>query len=318
MKRFMGFVVIIGLCCPVLFGCDNLKNNFSKNGSKPVEAEPQVKGTVIAKVGSIPITLEELDKEVELFNTRIEIEFSNYPQEERDKAKIQGREKKIEYLKNVMVRDRVFYQSALDKGLDRKEEISEAVRKSKMAILAQALEQDLIKDIVVAPADVEKAYTELKDQLKKPELRKVREIVVKSEPEARRMLSDLLVNNTDFSASARSNSIAATKENDGLVKSPKGEDYIAPNDRGKGYEDFVDIAFRLKKGDLSNIFQGPEGYYIIKVEAIKASEQVPLSEIEGKLKEILLVDKRSKALDEFYNTVTDTKIKIDLREGEIK
>lgn len=316
MKRLHVLILVIFISTLFLFGCDKIKNMFGSS-PKPVKVEPvAIKGTVIAKIGSQVVTLEELNKEVENYNTSIDL--SRMSDEEKRNAKIDSREKKVEYFNNALVEQKVFYQAALDRRIDTRDDIVELLSKDKMMLLAQEMQREVIKDVDVTDPEIEEAYNGLKEQLKEPETRKVREIVTRTEDEAKRILSQLLTDG-DFTAIAKNNSIGSTQANEGLVKTPKNEEYVSRGVRGPAFAAFDEVVFspQLQKGSLSHIFKGPEGFYIIKIEGIKEGQQVPLNKVRDNLKEILLAKKRKDALDKFSADVRK-KIQFEIKESEIK
>src|SRR3989338_7261016 len=91
-----------------LIGCENI---FPPKKPKSLPNTPvpaaEVKGTVIARVNNQPITLEDLNSEIETFNS--------YVPQDRPEEKIDTRDKKIAYLKNEMIRRVLFAQAALDR-----------------------------------------------------------------------------------------------------------------------------------------------------------------------------------------------------------
>ena len=301
----------------ILAGCDKLNFlNFLNPKKPPKEPTTQltVKGPVIAKVNNLPITLEDLNREIEVYNASIDLR-QDISDEAKKSLKMDTREKKIGYLKDEMVRRMVFYQAALDRGLERKEDTINLLERSKIAILASEMQNEIIKNIAVSSAEVEEAYKAIKDQLKEPETRRVREIVTKTEEDARQILVDLYQQGTDFASVARARSIAESAKSGGdLGNLQKGK-------RGEKFFVFDEAAFSpaLQQGSISSIFKGPEGYYIVKVEEIKAGKQLAMSEVWDELKYRLLINKQQQELDKFYSQLShDPKIKIEIYEGEVK
>ena len=99
-------VMIIAAC--VIAGCENMP--FLKPAAKKSQApKPPVGAVIVARVGDFYITAEDLDREVENYNALVTQQ--NMPQN-----KIDTREKKIDYLRNELVRKYMLYQDALDKA----------------------------------------------------------------------------------------------------------------------------------------------------------------------------------------------------------
>lgn len=308
MKRFL-FLLIFSV---LLFGCDKI--NFFQPKKKPAAPQAQViavKGTIIAKVNNIPITLEELNREIDIYNASLDLR-QDLTAEQKKSAKIDTRDKKIDYLKSVLIRQAVFYQAALDRALDQKEEIKDILNRYKIAILAQEMQNEVVKNLDVSSAEIEDAYKNNKNLFREPESRRVREIVAKTEDEAKQILIELL-QGADFAALARNRSIGES------AKSAGDLGYIKRGERGEKFLNFDDIIFSpaLAQGAISSVFKGPDGYYIVKIEDVKEGKQVTLSEAWDTLKALLLARKQQEELDNFYSQLSRN-IKIESYEGEIK
>lgn len=307
LKRNIFFSMLL-VASFVLLGCDNL--NFLNKPKKEAPAAVVV-GTVIAKVANMPATLEMLNREIDAYNASVDL--TNLSSEEKKKAKIDTREKKIEYLKNILLRRMVFYQAALDRGIDRREDIKEVLERNKTTILAQEMENEIIKNINVSMAEVDEAYKNVKDQLKEPDVRKIREIVMRTESEAKQALLEIL-QGADFATVARDRSIAESAKNGGDLG------FIRKGQRGERFITFDDITFSpaLQLGAVSSVFKGPDGFYVIKIESVKEGKQPTLSEVQDRLKELLILRKSQEQLDKFYSQVAGSNIKVEIYESEVK
>lgn len=296
----------------LLVGCEKL--DFLKPKKAATKAQPAVvtvKGTVIAKVNNLPITLEELNRYIDIYNVSFELR-QDLSSEQKKAGKIDTREKKIDYLKTLLIRQAVFYQAALDRGLDRKEEIMDILERYKMAMLAQEMQNEIVKNLDVNSAEIEEAYNNNKDLFREPEARRIREIVTKTEEEARQVLIELL-QGTDFSAAAKNRSIVESGKNAGDLG------FIKKGQRGEQFGNFDEVAFSpaLQQGTISSIFKGSEGFYIIKIEAIKEGRQVSLLDAWDTIKTLLLARKQQEELDRVYSQLSRD-AKIEIYEGEIK
>lgn len=296
-------VVLLFVVCGLLFvgaGCEKI--NFFKP-QKIVKEEPKppvVKGTIIAKINHFSITLEELNQEIEAYNTMVE---------DRPEAKITTRDRKIDYLKNEMVRRAFLYQEALNRGLDRKEEVVQALEKTKQDLLVVELVRQEAEKIEVTSKEIEDYYNTYKEQLKEPEERRMREIVVSTEQEAKDILIQLL-QGVDFATLARERSKSASAKDGGdlgLIQ------------RGKKFSQFDSVAFSdtLEVGKISNIFKGPEGYYILKLEAKSGGKQKSLSDMWDDIKRGLTFLKQQQKIEDLIGKLS-REAKLEFYEGEIK
>jgi len=297
-------VISVFILLFVVSGCDKITSQMPKKSAAKaakVQATPVVKGTVIAKVNNIPLVLEDLNQEIEAFNAMVPAD--------KPGAKITTREKKLDYLKNEMVRRVLLYQQALDKGLDRKEEVIRALDKTKQDLLVVELVREEAGKVDVTSAEVEDYYNKFKDQLKEPEQRQVREIVVANEAEAKDILIELLKGG-DFANLAKQRSKASSAANGGdlglLSKGVKSAQF-----------DAVVFSDSLDSGQYSNIFKGPDGYYIIKLEAKTGGKQRSLSEMWDDIKRGLQFLKQQQRIEELISKLSQD-AKIEVYEGEVK
>ncbi len=290
----------------LLAGCDKIfpaKKKAQENKPAVVKTSSpvEVKGTVIAKVNNQPIILEDLNSEIESYNKEVPADQPN--------EKIDTRDKKIAYLKNEMVRRVILAQAAQDKGLDRKEDVIKALDNFKQSILVAELIRQETESVDVSSKEIEDYYNASKDQLKEPEERQIREIVVASESEAKDILIELL-KGSDFAGLAQSRSTAASREKGGDlgyikkgVKSPK----------------FDDVAFSstLEAGKISNYFKAAEGYYILKLEAKREGKVKSLSELWDDIKTGLTFLKKQQKIEELISKLSSS-AKIEVIESAIK
>jgi len=297
-------IVLISFCF-IFFGflgCDKLNALISKKPAAKKEYPMMaVKGTVIAKVNNISLTLEDMNQEIDAFNATGPVD--------RPELKITTREQKINYLKNEMVRRALLYQQAVDNGLERNEEVLRALDKTKMQLLVMELVKNETEKIDVSSKEIEDYYNTYKDQLKEPEERQIREIVVGSEQDAKDILI-LLLQGGDFASIAKEKSKSpSSKQGGDLGFIPKG----------KKFAQFDEAAFSntLEVDKTSNIFKGPEGYYIIKLEAKKGGKQKSLTELWDDIKRGLTFLKQQQKLEALIGKLSRD-AKIEVYEGEIK
>jgi parvulin-like peptidyl-prolyl isomerase len=287
----------------VTAGCDKLPGLRPKAGrdtTAAVEA-PVVRGTVVAKVNNLPITLEELNQEVEAYNSMV-------PDDKQD-AKLTTKEQKLGYLREQMVRALLLYQEAMDRRLDANEDISRILDKTKKELLVVELLRQETAGIEVTQQEIEESYNMYKDRFKEPEERQVREIVLGSEAEAKDVLIQLL-QGTDFAALARERSRAASAKEGGSVG------YVKPGDKFPQYSAAV-FSETLDVGQVSSIFKGPDGWYLVKIENIRGGKEKPLSEAQEEIKRTLIFLKQQQKLEELIGKLSSG-AKIEIYEGDVQ
>jgi len=297
---FLFLPVILGA-----YGCDKipfLQGMFKK------QAAQKAPFNAVARIGSFYITQDDLDTEIKSFNEQAAAQ--KMPQN-----KIDTREKKLAYLKNDLVRRYMLYQEALDRGLENRNDVARALRDGKILLLVSELLREETQNLEVSSKEIENFYNQNKDLLKEPEQRRLFEIVTPTEAEAKQVYIELL-KGTDFSAMARQYSKAKSASNGGDLGFISLE--IDPQKRPK-FDQFYEVAFSptLEAGSISNIFKGPDGYYIIKLGSIKKSEAKPLSELWDNIKSYLLYQKQQKAIEDLANKLSG-EIKVDVYDDKVE
>lgn len=300
--------IILAACFLFLaaLGCDKIDIfKSTKTNLGPVKEtkgpSQEVKGKAIAKVNNMLITLEELDQEVQVLN-------ANVPPD-KPEAKITTREQKINYLKNDLVRGMLLYQAALDKGLDKKEEVLKALEKARHDLVVVELLREEAENVDVSSAEVEDYYNTYKEQLKEPEERQIREIMVPTEQEAKDILIQLL-QGADFVTLAKERSQAASAANGGDLG------FIKKGARPGAFDDNA-FSESLEAGKTTNIFKGAGGYYVLKLEAKRGGKQKSLSEMWEDIKRGLRFLKQQQKIEDLVGKLS-REAKIEIYEGEIK
>lgn len=289
-----------------LAGCDRIP--FLKAPVKQTKSEsaPPVGKVTVAKVGSYYITLDDLNKEIENYNGLVTAQGIG--------TKIETKAQKLAYLKEELVRKYVLYQEALDRRvLEKSESLQKALENAKISLLVTDLLREEIAKIDVSSQEIEKFYNDNKDSLKEPEQRKVREIMVPTEEEAKQVNIQLFQGG-DFAALATQYSKAATAAKGGDVGWVSLE--LNPKKRIR-FDKFYEVVFSQDAGSISSYFKGPEGFYIVKVEEIKKPEPKSLSELWDNIKSYLLLDKQQKAISALSAKI-EGETKVEIYEGKVE
>ncbi|MCM8771097.1 MAG: peptidylprolyl isomerase [Candidatus Omnitrophica bacterium] len=291
-------------------GCENLP--FFKKPAKapvqPVVSEvEEVKGTVIARVNNMVVTLEELNEQITSINKLAD-------EQKRPQDKIDTRDKKINFLRNELIRQKLLYQEALRRSLDKKETVRRAIENVKISLLISELINDELGRIDVSSSEIEEYYNRYKSQLREPEQRNIREIRLATEEEARQVLRNYY-DGMDFATLARQYSQADSAKNGGdlgFISLPREEKEMIRCDK------FYEAAFSpvLEVGAVSSIFRCPDGWYIIKLEAKKEGKQKTLNEMWDDIKNGLKFIKQQQHMEKFISDLT-TQAKISVDESKI-
>lgn len=293
------FLIFIALLSFVSAGCDKLGNLQSLlPGKKPFQ--PQ--GIIIAKVGDLTITSEQLEQEIKNYN-----ELATGPE-----AKINTRAQKLAYLNEELIRRYLLYLEAKARHVDQQPKTQELLLGLEINVLANQLLQESIANITVTSSEIEDFYNLYKDQFQQEEERRIQEIVLNSEGEAKDALIELL-KGADFATLAKERSVAASAANGGDLG------FIKRGQRGADFTRFDSIAFypSLEVGQPSNIFKDKGGYYIIRLEAKKGGQARPLSEVWEEIKRNVLFLKQQQKLQEITGNLAK-RMKVIVYEDKIK
>ena len=305
------FFIFLILSFAVL-GCEYIPGLAPKAKPKPkaevVNVTMPPSGTVVARVGNFYIGSGDLQKEIDGYNAMVE-------QQGVPQNKIDSRDKKLAYLRNEMVRKYILYQEALDRGLDKRDDIARALENAKMGLLVSELLREEIEKIEVSSKEVEDFYEQNKEALREPEQRKILEIMVPQEADAKQIYIELL-KGADFSTIAKQLSKAKTASAGGDL----GLLSLEPDPQKRvRFDKFYEVAFSpsLEVGSISSIFKGPDGYYIVKLESVKKSETKSLSELWDNIKSWLLFEKQQKALADLANKLSG-QTKVEVYDGKVE
>lgn len=281
-----------------LYGCDQIKGLVQATGgpagSAPAavssgEQPSKVLGTALAKINGEVITLESFDEKVRAARA-IAPEY-----------KLDTKDSKKQYLDDLITEELV-YQEARARGIDRQKDVKDAINEYRKRIMATQLVIDETKGITIEAAEVEEFYNSNKNAFIAPAQVRAREIVVSSEATAKNILISVLQGG-DFASLAREKSIAASASQGGDLG------LINPQDK---FDKFAEVVSTMEAGQTSQIFKGPEGYYIVKVEEKKGGEPRPFYEISDDLKNYLLQQKQATRLQELTDKLRrEAKIEIN-------
>lgn len=279
------FLCSVFVVSHLLMGCDMI----APKAKKPVKAVTPVAATipapiaptadkketqealpenVIAKVGSWTLTKEDFINRLTMI---VETMKDFDPKNEESKAAV------LEEL----VRQQVLVFEAKKMKLNESKEIISAMKDLENTLLVQELVGRLTKDINVSEDEAKQFYQTNSQLFTTPEQKKLREIVVSSQAEAKDILVSVL-QGTDFSQIATERSKSKTAANGGdlgwLTQAP--------------FDAMLKAAIGLNKGEVSAVFEGPEGFYIVKVEDVKGGELTPFNEVKDELIRLMTMQKQ--------------------------
>lgn len=227
-------------------------------------------------------------------------EFNRLP--EWAKQGLQGKEGKERLLDEIIKRE-LLYQEAKKQGLEKDKDIKARLEElKKMAIITALLKKEIEEKAgQIEDKEVKEFYDKNLQEFITGEEIKVSHILVNTEEEAKKLLVRIKKGES-FSKLAKSFSKdpgSAGKGGElGFIK------------RGQMVPEFEQIAFSLKKGEISNPVKTQFGYHIIKVTERKEGEKSDYAKVRDNIRERLKMEKQ--------RTLFDSLIEKLKREGKIK
>lgn len=273
---------------------------------------------VAARVNRMPIFAHDLDEAIAEYNNSIgkgiermeQVLLAPPSSSVYDRAVISA-EQKAEFLKNEMINRALLYQEGLNRRLDKSKNIKKRLagkkRWEKQMIIAKELAEKETANIEVSDKEIADYYNVYSEQLREPEERLVRKMVLSSEQLAQEVYIELLKGN-DFKNLA-----------DKYAQSRYYTDRIMSVRRGQLSETEESVIFSpaLKPGDLSQIFKVEGGFAIIKLETIKGGIAIPLADIKTKIASGLLFLKKGQAVQGLISGLS-REAKIEIYRENIK
>ncbi len=270
------------------------------------------KAKVIAKIGNLSITVQDLENRI---NKQIPFIRKRYT----DKKNME------QFIENV-VDSEVLAMEAKSKGFDKNPQVLKALRKVMIHRQRQKILEERVKLSSITTDEVKAYYDKHLVEFKRPERRRAAIIVVKTKPEAEKLLKDVQEakgNLRKFQKLVKKNSIDGdTKKRGGLLpffdKTSKTVE-----------KPIVDATYAMKKaGEISPIVPVKAGFAIIRLSGISPQVDKSMEQVTMLIKKRLLKDKQQKAFKAYIDelkakakiTVDEAKldlVKIDVSRGRM-
>ena len=228
---------------------------------------------VIVSVGNWMLTTADFDERVK--NIKIQVPAF-------DDKDLRSRQMLIEEL----VRQQLMVREAREQKLGETKEFTAAVKDFEDNLLVQQLVVGITKDISVSETEAREYYDKNPDVFLKPVEKKISEIVVVTEAEAKEINIQVLQPGADFAQIAKDRSRGKTAANGGDLG------FLAK----PTFEQMGKIIETLNKGGISGVFQGPDGYYVVKVVDMRGGDKVTFDEVKDDLIKGLTAQKQQDAV----------------------
>lgn len=254
----------------------------------------QTKDDVIVKVGSSKLTKKELQEDLKGLP----------PQAKMFLASPEGQSK----LKDELIKREVLYEEARKKRLEKSEDFKRRIEEFKKITLINILLEQEIKSIQpVTEKDAKDYYEKNRDEFIRPTEVRLSQIVVKNEDEARKVY-ERVNKGEDFGK------VAKELSRDEKTKASGGD--MGFFKKGQLTPQIENIAFNMKKGQVSMPLNLRGDFYIFKVTDVKGT-LTPFESIKQQLMEQL----RIKRQQEWFNNYMEglkKKHKVEVNEKALQ
>jgi len=280
----------------------------------PMKSSPTVpEKKLVAIVNGNPITFDEFQEKYRRFTLRFNLPEGAAP-EAANELKMSFLNKQIE---TELLKQEAEFRSltVTDEELDReiiqlkedypKDTLNEALERIGMQLeqwkedrrekllIDKLIQQEIDSIIHVSDQEVMDYYTKNKDEFKRPQMVRARQIVVATEEEAKSIRSRLL-KREDFAEMARLYSLSPDAE--------QGGD-LGTFAKGQMPEEFDKIVFRYRVGSISKVVQSPYGFHIFKVEKRMPPRTLPLEDVQVEIRKSIFQARQETFFQEWLNSL---------------
>ncbi|WAH36402.1 peptidyl-prolyl cis-trans isomerase [Alicyclobacillus dauci] len=244
-----------------------------------VHASTSSSHQIVAKVGSTPITHQDLVNETEAYAGTQMLSQLITNQLILDAAKSQ----------NVSASDTEVNQSlqSLEQqnGISSDAQLQDMLKQSHMTkaelmnqLKVQVLEQKLAESkVTVTDQQIQDFYNKNKQSLASPETRSISDIIVSSQGQAKQIQQQLSQGKKFSDLAKQSSTDSATKDKGGAMGT------FSQAELSQQAPDIASAAFKLKKGDVSSPIKVASGYELVQVTAITPAKVPTLAEAKSNI-----------------------------------
>ncbi|MCL5022808.1 MAG: peptidylprolyl isomerase [Nitrospirae bacterium] len=233
----------------------------------------------VAKVGSVTITAEDVNRELKGLPEQVQKMFEGPGGADR--------------FVDELVKKETLYQEAKKKGFENNPEYQKKVEDfKKLTLISLMLEKEIEDKAKVDDKDVKDYYEKHKAELTTGNQMRASHILVKTEDEAKKIL-DQLKKGGDFARIAREKSIDS-----GSAKNGGDLGFFS---KGQMVPEFEKAVFSLKEGEIAGPVKTQFGYHIIKVTGKKEGKVVEFDKVKDLLAQKVAAEKQKEAFDSFLD-----------------
>lgn len=189
-----------------------------------------------------------------------------------------------------LINQQVLVREAERMGLADKPEVKAAVEEFRRTVLIRELASKLTEKLSVTDDDAIAFYEEQKEYMTTPVAWRIRAIVVDAKETANQILAAVL-NGASFPEQAKAYSkIPGAKENGGDIGFITADQIPFP--------ELANEMLSLGVGDVSKVFQGPDGFYLIKLEEKRGGDPLAFTDVKEEIKSNLLLQRQQELMIE--------------------
>ena len=202
---------------------------------------------------------------------------------------------KKEFLNRLIVK-RLLLREAKKESVDKDKAFQDRLADIKEQLtIEQLLKKKVSAELNFSDSDLEKYYEAHKEEFKRGQEIQTRQIVVKTEAEAKE-LEAKIAKGEDFADLARKYSV------DPAAKASGGD--IGFHPKGTLIPEYEAAAFALTKvGQVSRPVKTQLGYHIIKLEGTRTGTYVPFQEVKEFIRQKMTQEKQNEALQKYIDNL---------------
>lgn len=174
---------------------------------------------------------------------------------------------------NELVYQTLLYEDAMEKGMDKDDEFTQVLEKTKESMLKTYALGKLLATVSVTDDEIKKFYKDNKDLFKENESANASHILVAEEDTANEIY-EKVKNGEDFASLAKEFSTCPSKEKGGE---------LGTFTRGQMVKEFEDAVFNNEVGAITEPVKTQFGYHIIKINDKNEGRDLAFDEVKDKI-----------------------------------
>ena len=174
---------------------------------------------------------------------------------------------------NELVYQTLLYEDAMEKGMDKDDEFTQVLEKTKESMLKTYALGKLLSTVSVTDDEIKKFYEDNKDLFKENESANASHILVAEEDKANEIY-EKVKNGEDFASLAKEFSTCPSKEKGGE---------LGTFTRGQMVKEFEDAVFNNEVATITEPVKTQFGYHIIKINDKNEGRDLAFDEVKDKI-----------------------------------